>query len=155
MMGKTKKIKKKFATFANQLSPYECQRQLVLAYLQMERCMQVLRGADVEPVAVKGSGASPGMELFYMCKKIREELDYLNHEENPQNEHEQDEYNLSAVVDIDTPELNKHLKELKKALGGILPTEYDENLEDEVVRMKRIDVFSSPTVVIIHHKCHS
>ena len=77
-MSKTKKHKKKFAAFANQLSPDECREQLVLAYIQMEKCLQVLRGEDVEPVAMKDNGESSDLELFYMCKKVREELDFLN-----------------------------------------------------------------------------
>lgn len=77
-MSKTKKLKKKFAAFANQLSPDECREQLVLAYIQMEKCLQVLRGEDVEPVAMKDNGESSDLELFYMCKKVREELDFLN-----------------------------------------------------------------------------
>lgn len=77
-MSKTKKLRKKFTAFASQLSPDECREQLVLAYLQMEKCLQVLRGEDVEPVAMKDNGESSDLELFYMCKKVREELDYLN-----------------------------------------------------------------------------
>ena len=77
-MSKTKKLRKKFAAFASQLSPDECREQLVLAYLQMERCQQVLRGEDVEPVAMKDNGESSDLELFYRCKKAAEELAYLN-----------------------------------------------------------------------------
>ena len=77
-MSKTKKLRKKFAAFASQLHPDECREQLVLAYLQMERCQQVLRGEDVEPVAMKDNGESSDLELFYRCKKAAEELAYLN-----------------------------------------------------------------------------
>ena len=77
-MSKTKKLRKKFAAFASQLPPDECREQLVLAYLQMERCQQVLRGEDVEPVAMKDNGESSDLELFYRCKKAAEELAYLN-----------------------------------------------------------------------------
>ena len=77
-MSKEKKLRKKFTAFASQLSPDECREQLVLAYLQMERCQQVLRGEDVEPVAMKDNGESSDLELFYLCKKVAEELAYLN-----------------------------------------------------------------------------
>lgn len=77
-MSKIKKLKKKFTAFASQLSPDECREQLALAYLQMEKCMQVLRGADVEPVSMMDNGESSDLELFYRCKKAAEELAYLN-----------------------------------------------------------------------------
>ena len=77
-MSKTKKLRKKFTAFAFQLTPDECREQLVLAYLQMEKCMQVLRGADVEPVSMMDNGESSDLELFYRCKKAAEELAYLN-----------------------------------------------------------------------------
>lgn len=77
-MSKNKKLKKRFTAFVNQLSPDQVREQLVLAYLQMERCQQVLRGEDVEPVAMKDNGESSDLELFYTCKKVREELAYLN-----------------------------------------------------------------------------
>ena len=77
-MSQTKKLRKKFAAFASQLSPDECREQLVLAYLQMERCQQVLRGEGVEPVAMMDNGESSDLELFYCCKKAAEELAYLN-----------------------------------------------------------------------------
>lgn len=77
-MSKEKKLRKKFTAFASQLTPVECREQLVLAYLQMEKCWQVLRGEDVEPVAMKDNGESSDLELFYCCKKAAEELAYLN-----------------------------------------------------------------------------
>lgn len=77
-MSKIKKLKKKFTAFASQLTPDECREQLALAYLQMEKCMQVLRGADVEPVSMMDNGESSDLELFYRCKKAAEELAYLN-----------------------------------------------------------------------------
>lgn len=77
-MNNVEELKKKFNAFASQLSPDECREQLVLAYLQMERCGDVLRGEDVEPVVMMDNGESSDLELFYQCKKVREELDYLN-----------------------------------------------------------------------------
>ena len=69
-MSNTEKLREKFSTFVNQLSPDQVREQLILSYLQMERCQQVLQGEDVEPVVM--------MELFYRCKKVSEELSYLN-----------------------------------------------------------------------------
>lgn len=80
-MSKFKKLKKKFTAFVNKLSADEAREQLVLAYLQMERCMQVLRGLDVEPVEMADNGQSSDLELFYACKKLREELDLLIEED--------------------------------------------------------------------------
>lgn len=77
-MSKIKKLRKKFTAFASQLTPDECREQLVLAYLQMEKCQQVLRGEEVEPVTMMDNGESSDLELFYRCKKVAEELAYLN-----------------------------------------------------------------------------
>lgn len=77
-MCKIGKLRKKFTAFVNQLSPDQVREQLILCYLQMERCQQVLRGEYVEPVAMKDNGESSDMELFYRCKKAAEELAYLN-----------------------------------------------------------------------------
>ena len=73
-MSKTKKLAKKFSAFVEQMTANECRKQLVLAYIQMEKCMQVLRGEDVKPVAMKDNGESSELELFYMWKKVAEEL---------------------------------------------------------------------------------
>lgn len=77
-MSKSKKLRKEITAFVNKLSPDEVREQLVLSYLQMERCKQVLRGHDVEPVTMKDNGKSSDLELFYMCKKVVEEKVYLN-----------------------------------------------------------------------------
>lgn len=77
-MSKNKKLKKRFTAFVNQLSPDQVREQLVLAYLQMERCQQVLQGYAVKPVTMKDNGVSSDLELFYRCKKAAEELAYLN-----------------------------------------------------------------------------
>lgn len=108
-MSKTKKLKKKFAAFVSQLTPDECREQLVLAYLQMEKCLQVLRGEDVEPVAMMDNGESSDLELFYMCKKVREELDYLN-----QAEKKSKGKSITIGVDVDCSEAIKHFKDFKK-----------------------------------------
>lgn len=75
-MANKKKLRKKFTEFVNRMSDDEVRKQLVLAYLQMEKCQQVLRGEDVEPVDMKDNGMSSDLELFYLCKKVREELDF-------------------------------------------------------------------------------
>lgn len=75
-MGKNKKLRKKLTDFVRSLTLNDVREQLVLAYLQMEKCQQVLRGEDVEPVAMKDNGMSSDLELFYLCKKVREELDF-------------------------------------------------------------------------------
>ena len=80
-MSKENNIRKRLETFVRQLSIDECYRQLVLAYMQMERCQQVLRGEDVEPVEMRDNGLSSDLELFYLCKKVREELDYVKGDE--------------------------------------------------------------------------
>lgn len=77
-MSNNNRLKKRLSVFVNQLSPDECREQLVLAYMQMERCQQVLRGEDVEPVAMMDNGESSDLELFYQCRKVRDELDCLN-----------------------------------------------------------------------------
>lgn len=68
---------KGFQSFVCSLSDGVARNELALAYMQMERCIQVLRGEDVEPVAMMDNGESSDLELFYMCKKVREELDYV------------------------------------------------------------------------------
>lgn len=108
-MSKLKKLRKKFAAFASQLTPDECREQLVLAYLQMEKCLQVLRGEDVEPVAMMDNGESSDLELFYRCKKVSEELDYLN-----QAEKKSKGKSITIGVDVDCSDAIKHFKELKK-----------------------------------------
>ena len=77
-MANKKKLSKKFTEFVSRMSDDEVRKQLVLAYLQMEKCQQVLRGEDVEPVDMKDNGMSSDLELFYLCKKVREELDFVD-----------------------------------------------------------------------------
>ena len=77
-MGKSKRLRKRLTAFVNQLTPDQVREQLVLAYLQMEKCQSVLKGYDVEPVTMMDNGCSSDLELFYRCKKVAEELAYLN-----------------------------------------------------------------------------
>ena len=77
-MSKIERLKKRFTAFVNQLTPDQVREQLVLAYLQMEKCQTVLRGYDVEPETMMDNGESSDLELFYRCKKAAEELGYLN-----------------------------------------------------------------------------
>lgn len=73
-----KELRKKFNDFVGTLSEDDVRKELVLAYLQMERCQQVLRGEDVKPVTMRDNGESSDLELFYRCKKCAEEMAYLN-----------------------------------------------------------------------------
>lgn len=77
-MGKSKRLRKRFTAFVNQLTPDQVREQLVLAYLQMEKCQNVLKGYDVEPVKMMDNGDNSDLELFYRCKKTAGELAYLN-----------------------------------------------------------------------------
>lgn len=105
-MSKLKKLKKKLNAFVNQLTPDEIREQLVLAYLQMERCLQVLRGEDVEPVSMKDNGLSSDLELFYMCKKKAEELSLQEKEKNT----------IKFCVEFDCDEAIKQCGALGKAM---------------------------------------
>ena len=81
-MGEKNVMLEKFREFVGGLSEAECREQLALAYVQMELCQAVLRGEDVEPVEMKDNGVSSDLELFYQCKKVAEELVYLNEQMN-------------------------------------------------------------------------
>lgn len=61
--------------FISTLTPEQIKWELKLAYHQMERCIQVLNGEDVEPIKMKDNGLSSDLELYYKCKAVREELD--------------------------------------------------------------------------------
>ena len=80
-MAMGKGLRKRFAGFVGRMSEQEVREQLVLAYLQMDRCNRILRGEHVEPVGMLDNGNSSDLELFYTCKKVREELDYLMSEQ--------------------------------------------------------------------------
>ena len=109
-MGKIGKLRKKFTAFVNQLSPDQCREQLVLAYLQMETCKNALKGYDVEPVEMMDNGESSDLELFYRCKKVAEELAYLN-----QMVHDGKKVGtLELEVKVDTNPAILSLKELRK-----------------------------------------
>ena len=115
-MSKFKKLKKRLTAFASQLTPDECREQLVLSYLQMERCQQVLRGEDVEPVTQMDNGESSDLELFYLCKKVREELTYLNDVVSGKQKRI-DKHVIS--IDIDTSEAVKKLRRLGESFKKI------------------------------------
>lgn len=109
-MGKIGKLRRKFTAFVNQLSPDQVREQLVLAYLQMEKCQTVLKGYDVEPVEMMDNGESSDLELFYRCKKAAEELGYLNKMVH-------DGKKVGAIeleVKVDTNPAILSLKELRK-----------------------------------------
>ena len=71
-------MKDKFERFVASLSEEQVRGELVSAYVMMERCQQLLKGEKVEPVDMMDNGESSDLELFYRCRKAREELDYLN-----------------------------------------------------------------------------
>lgn len=60
--------------YVSRLSPDDAREQLRLAYMQMERCSEVLRGRDVQPV--EGGLCQISLELFYQCKKVAYEKAY-------------------------------------------------------------------------------
>ena len=111
-MSKFKKLKKRLTAFASQLTPDECREQLVLSYLQMERCQQVLRGEDVEPVTQMDNGESSDLELFYLCKKVREELTYLN---DVVSDKQKRNGKLVMRVDVDASEAVMNLRRLAES----------------------------------------
>lgn len=109
-MSKIKRLKKRFTAFVNQLTPDQVREQLVLAYLQMEKCQTVLKGYDVEPERMMDNGESSDLELFYRCKKAAEELGYLNKMVH-------DGKKVGAIefeVKVDTSPAILSLKELRK-----------------------------------------
>ena len=112
-MSKIKRLKKRFTAFVNQLSPDQVREQLVLAYIQMEKCQAVLKGYDVEPVEMMDNGESSDLELFYRCKKVAEELAYLN-----QMVHDGKKVGtLELEVKVDTNPAILSLKELHKEVS--------------------------------------
>lgn len=109
-MSKIERLKKRFTAFVNQLTPDQVREQLVLAYLQMEKCQTVLKGYDVEPVEMMDNGESSDLELFYRCKRAAEELAYLNKMVH-------DGKKVGAIefeVKVDTDPAILSLKELRK-----------------------------------------
>jgi hypothetical protein len=68
-----RQIKRKLRKFVSSLSEKDAREQLYLAYLQMERCRQLLDGEDVEPVTMIENGLDSDLELFYMIKKMMKE----------------------------------------------------------------------------------
>ena len=64
--------------FVASLSEKEAREQLSLAYQQMERCLEALKGNKVvEPVAMRDNGLSSDLELFYKCKQVAGFLNIL------------------------------------------------------------------------------
>ena len=64
--------------FVGTLSESAVRRELVNAYMQMERCQMALRGLPVEPVVMADNGQSSDLELFWQCRKMYDELSYVN-----------------------------------------------------------------------------
>lgn len=80
-MGKRKGQRKRLEDFVSRMSEQEAREQLVLAYRQMERCIGVLRGENTQPVNMLSNGEDSWLELFYLCRKVRKELDLLESED--------------------------------------------------------------------------
>lgn len=112
-MSKSKRLRKRFTAFVNQLTPDQVREQLILAYLQMEKCQNVLNGYDVEPVEMMDNGDSSDLELFYRCKKASEEVAYLN-----QLVHDGKKVGtLQLEVKIDTHKFEKEIDSLREYLN--------------------------------------
>lgn len=57
--------------FVAGLSEREAREELILAYRQMELCLDVLKGKKgVKPIVMKDNGLSSDLELFYRCKEV-------------------------------------------------------------------------------------
>lgn len=126
MGKKTKELKARLAAFAESLSPEEAREQLVLAFLHMERCRQVLRGEDAVPAVMKDNGEDTALELFYQCRKVREELDWLDGEED-------EDEDIVYHIDLNTEKLEQGLKRARKLIREFAEdvSEVMESLEEE------------------------
>lgn len=113
-MSKTNKFRKRLIAFANQLTLGQAREQLVLSLLQMERCRQVLKGVNVEPldtgILCGCSDLRIDLELFYNCKKVREELSLLSKEMQETEE---------LSVHIDTSSLIQSLRAVRMEVCGL------------------------------------
>lgn len=116
-MGKSKRLRKRLQAFVDGLTPDEAREQLVLAYLQMEKCISVLRGYDVEPVGMLDNGECTDLELFYRCKKVRAELD-LAEKENLHADNAKTG-GISYRVSLDTSDIDRKLEHVKDTLSEI------------------------------------
>lgn len=137
-MGKNKKLRNKINAFVSQLTPDEVREQLILAYMQMERCLSALRGEDVEPVDMKDNGVSSDLELFYSCKKCAEELSALN-------EIAGDGEHIGISVDIDPKTLEEFKNYLSEVVGQLIeeePTDEDFKVQMKYVPEKKVVEFS-------------
>lgn len=136
-MSRFKNLKKDFTKFVSQLSPDEVREQLVLAYLQMEKCQEVLKGNDVEPEKMMDNGESSDLELFYRCKKNAKELAYLNQSVDEGRKGVPFEYN----VKLDLPKL-------KKAIEEKIVSEWEQrlqkNMESLISTIKMPNEITSP-----------
>ena len=110
-MSKRRKQIKELKNFVSQLSDNECREELICAYLQMENCQRVLRGEDVVPdPMMRDNGHQTDMELFYLCKKVRKELEYLE-------SNQEKKFNLDISVNI-SDETNR-LKSISEAIDKL------------------------------------
>lgn len=110
-MSKRKKRIKELKNFVSQLSDMECREELICAYLQMENCQRVLRGEDVVPdQMMRDNGHQTDMELFYLCKKVRKELEYLDSNQ---------EKRLHLDVSVNISDESKRLHSLSEAIDSL------------------------------------
>lgn len=129
-MSKIKRLRKRFTAFVNQLTPDQCREQLVLAYLQMEKCQNVLKGYDVEPVEMMDNGDSSDLELFYRCKKAAEELSYLNEMVSKPDK------TIKFGVDVDCSEAINQIKKFYEQLKKIGKDTKKQNIPNNAYVLK-------------------
>lgn len=129
-MSKIKRLRKRFTAFVNQLTPDQCREQLVLAYLQMEKCQNVLKGYDVEPVEMMDNGDSSDLELFYQCKKAAEELSYLNEMVSKPDK------TIKFGVDVDCSEAINQIQKFCEQLSKIGKAAKKHNIPNDAFVLK-------------------
>lgn len=135
-MGKSKRIRKRLKAFVDGLSPEEAREQLVLAYLQMEKCIRVLRGHDVEPVEMLDNGRQTDLELFYRCKKVRAELDMVE-KENISHDSSVWPY-VKDTIDFYEREYTKHQNRCEDKSVGSMKYKVGVDMSDAEVKLNGI-----------------
>ena len=125
-----KNLRKRLTAFVNQLTPDQVREQLVLAYLQMEKCKNVLKGYDVEPVEMMDNGESSDLELFYRCKKAAEELSYLNEMVSKPDK------TIKFGVDVDFSEAINQLRKFYEQLTKVGKATKKHNIPNDAFVLK-------------------
>ena len=135
-MGKSKRIGKRLKAFVDGLSPEEAREQLILAYLQMEKCIRVLRGHDAEPVEMLDNGRQTDLELFYRCKKVRAELD-MAEKENASHDSSVWPY-VKDTIDFYEREYTKHQNRCEDKSVGTMKYKVEVDMSDAEVKLSGI-----------------